>query len=517
VAQSFEPEEPEIVLPPLLLEVEDLSEEQVSAVLPQGDENLLPTISVPLPDVEEISLSGLEFPLDALPDQPPIIGGAASRAKIGSDFFSEGMLGGGTMSHILGDISLYKIGSMPSFSMRFSHSILDGYGFREPGSGFKNREDIIEGTLTFDGETIRSETEANYTDVENGLQQNSDYDSVTHRFYYVGSNFVFSTPKIVKLYADAQFFGVNMILSADSPSNQPELNLTPGLGLGFAFPAVEFGIRGEYAFRTTFDDNDVYHSAGANAFIDAELPLAIDLSVSGGFSWDSLSAFSFPFEISLRGMVRDFFIYGISGGYRIQPAPYAEIWREYPFFDYSDPLEDTEAWFADGNVEFRFLDAFSIKAGAEFSAVSGELTPASTIDTTTGLYNVSVTDDVFHLYLSTEFAYNPGSIFSGSVGWRGQVLQDQDPLRYEHTLSLSLNLQSPNDRVGGALNASFPFDPGFIVPDVSASGFVKITNGVVLWMEALDVFAPLIDDGRIEWGDYEGPGFHFALKLRISL
>ena len=38
--QDFEPEEPGIVLPPMLLQVEDLQVEDVQAALPQEDEQL---------------------------------------------------------------------------------------------------------------------------------------------------------------------------------------------------------------------------------------------------------------------------------------------------------------------------------------------------------------------------------------------------------------------------------------------------------------------------------------------
>ena len=67
-AQDAEPEEPGIVLPPTLLEVEDLQVEEISAVIPEEEIQLLPEIEIPLPQAEDILLPEERFDIP-YPDQ----------------------------------------------------------------------------------------------------------------------------------------------------------------------------------------------------------------------------------------------------------------------------------------------------------------------------------------------------------------------------------------------------------------------------------------------------------------
>ena len=55
-SQDIEPSEPSIVLPAVVLEIEDLSIESITAVLPEDEEILPPEIEFPLPEVGELEV-----------------------------------------------------------------------------------------------------------------------------------------------------------------------------------------------------------------------------------------------------------------------------------------------------------------------------------------------------------------------------------------------------------------------------------------------------------------------------
>jgi len=84
VAQEMEPSEPEIVLPSVVLEIEDLSVENVRAKLPEN-ELVPPEIEVPLPEAEELQI---EEPPSSF--QLPKMGPAPVSGKKGGSFIAEG-------------------------------------------------------------------------------------------------------------------------------------------------------------------------------------------------------------------------------------------------------------------------------------------------------------------------------------------------------------------------------------------------------------------------------------------
>ena len=89
LSQDIEPEEPGIVLPPMLLEVEDLRVEDIHAALPADEEQLTPEITVPLPAADELYLPeevfDVPFPDMILTGQP---GPQGTRPRIDGNLFS---------------------------------------------------------------------------------------------------------------------------------------------------------------------------------------------------------------------------------------------------------------------------------------------------------------------------------------------------------------------------------------------------------------------------------------------
>ncbi|MEE8440156.1 MAG: hypothetical protein V3S41_00420, partial [Spirochaetia bacterium] len=164
VAQDSGPAEPsqtEIIIPEFVLRVEELGVEEVEAVLPSEGELALGMIALPLPGADELVVSDIAFdaPLPAV----------AARSE-GPAVFSTGRLGAGTANHVLGELSIYKLGTDPRFRLGFAHEGLDGFQFNPAGSGYYAFTNTIDAWLSIQSDVLELEGEAGFVEIEKGLQ-----------------------------------------------------------------------------------------------------------------------------------------------------------------------------------------------------------------------------------------------------------------------------------------------------------------------------------------------------------
>ncbi|KPJ87001.1 MAG: hypothetical protein AMS17_09975, partial [Spirochaetes bacterium DG_61] len=108
LCQELEPEEPEIVLPSVILEIEDLSTELVTAALPEEEDLMIPEPQFPLPTAGELEVGepDIDFIL-------PQTGAPMFQLKEGKYLTAEAVLGAGTVNQFYSRISLYFLGDKP--------------------------------------------------------------------------------------------------------------------------------------------------------------------------------------------------------------------------------------------------------------------------------------------------------------------------------------------------------------------------------------------------------------------
>jgi hypothetical protein len=106
-AQEIEPEEPEIVLPRVLLEIEDLSVETITAGLPE-DELLPEELEVPLPEPEDLVIDEPSIMLS-----PPRAESTVLTREEGKYVNFEGVIGVGSRNNFMSGFSLYQFEREP--------------------------------------------------------------------------------------------------------------------------------------------------------------------------------------------------------------------------------------------------------------------------------------------------------------------------------------------------------------------------------------------------------------------
>ena len=121
------PGEPEIIMPQVILQVEDLSVEKVEAQLPPEEELLPPVRTIPTLSEGELAVGEPTIPAAPVEAEGP------SRPSNDRLLSSEVQLGAGTVNMIMGSVALKTLGPDPRFSLQFHHETLDGFGGHAAG------------------------------------------------------------------------------------------------------------------------------------------------------------------------------------------------------------------------------------------------------------------------------------------------------------------------------------------------------------------------------------------------
>ncbi|KPJ79962.1 MAG: hypothetical protein AMS17_21115 [Spirochaetes bacterium DG_61] len=177
VAQDLEPEEPEIVLPSVILEIEDLSVERITAALPEDEVLLTPEPQFPLPEAGELEVGEPEIDFIS-----PQTGTPVFQVKEGKFLTAEAVLGAGTVNNFYGRVSLYFLGEKPEGKILYQHETLDGFSSEPAGSGYNIREDRLESYLNFNLGRVGFKTEGTFADGERGLQGKGNFFSKINRY-----------------------------------------------------------------------------------------------------------------------------------------------------------------------------------------------------------------------------------------------------------------------------------------------------------------------------------------------
>jgi hypothetical protein len=516
------PEEPGIILPTMLLEVEDITIETVDVPLPAEEKIESLDIDIPLPEEEDLYISDDSFSLPVYDQQGNATGDRLSE----SSFFSTGIIGAGSMNHILGSVALYKLGTEPRFRFRFSHEGIDGYGFRAPGSGFFSREDLLEGWLAYRSDSIELETEAGFIEREQGLQGRSDFYSAALRFLSLSPAFLFRPVDFFTLTLDSEVSSGSRIMAVASQlipaERQSEFYVAPQLDLRFAFSSFTIGLTGSYGFQFV---DQTYPVHRASTGIDAELILFDSLILNGSvgsmWQWDPAYRVLLPFQLGLDLSVQSALRIFASGGQRVSYNNYTGLWKDFPLLSMSTALPPSYELFAGGGFSWSIAErVLQLDAGIEFADRKNIINPElnTGFSTAAGTFSFSV-DSMQSLYSDVGVKWKISDLLSFEAGWNAVFLQRSN-LEAAHRLNASFGLVPQDEAYGVSIDAVTKLEGEpmlLLLPNLNASGFVKITDGVRLDLEIKDILSPFLGSGRPGYGPFIEPGFRAILKTQISL
>jgi hypothetical protein len=522
-----EPSDPGLVLPTVVLEIEDLSIETIEAVLPEEEELLPPQRNVPLPEegimeVEEPS------PDVHLPDDDVTIQQAASSA-----FVAEVLLGAGSVNNILSQISFYKLGESPRYKFLFLHEMLDGFSyidsegglaFRDGGTGFNNRIDSLDGSFRWIAPEIETNLEGGFFELEQGLQENSDFYSLINRFISGSAGISFMPFEILELRSSIGSAYASLSLTGDTVpvmevSYPPsELLLYGGIGMDFLFDTVKLGLDTRYTYRTVAGGPDYeFHRLHADVYCGIEFPDSFTLNGRVGYFFSLDEPWLIPFELSLSGNPFEFLSFRFAGGYRIEAYDLMYVWKEFEYMGLPSGLADNHGWFFDTQVKLNADNNLILSLGSVFSTNTIHLSYSDVTDPSTGLFSLAMDHNVQKLTSEAGIRWNVVPWFYLNIKGSGIFLWEPEFVPFCEGLIEGVATDEAG-KYGGQLSFLFEsdFEKKVQIPIFDIALFFKISDNVKLIGEGHDLLYPFLREDRYVREPYTSPGIRGTLKVHIT-
>jgi hypothetical protein len=519
-------EESEIVLPEELLRVEEAAPEELDPDLPALDDTTMAALDTPLPEP-----GVLEVPPELF-DVPPPAGQVLPRADTAAgSLYSNGLFGAGSMSYIVGAISLYRVGATPGFQFDFSHEARDGYNFEEPGNGFFDRNDQIGVSVSGRGESLGGEVEGRFTEEEVGFQGLSTYYSATARRVEGAALMDYAASPIATVTAGGTISTAQRIYNSDGATPSPrdsELVLSPEASLIISTETTDTTISADYRFRSVDgedDSDDLIQTLRGS--IGAETSFWSDLILSGdvGVAWRIGTDAVVPFLFGVTAILTEFLTLDVAGGYETTERSYSAAWGRLPFLSLEDLDGDLllrqDAWFARGGVSVSIWDqTATLEAGAQLEERYGAI-DIDAYDPASGYYNydqITLTRLIPEASLLLE-----GSWWRSRFSWQA-ILGNRSNLEAPQTLGTDFSVFNQTETLRADAILSADLYNTLLAPELTLAGYVSATDSIEISVEVRDIFSFFLDDGRPAVGKevtsdlpFIEPGFLFAVLTRISL
>jgi hypothetical protein len=509
------PEEPQIVLPEVILRIEDFSVENLAgAAAPGGDESLPPARELPLPSAEESLLAE-----SAVPPAPPESEGGpvpATKTQEKKALSAQLELGAGTLSQLYSQVSLFGLGEQPRFRLRFLHDTLDGMGGHPFGSGFNLRQEDLEGGLKFNLGKLGLNFDGGLREEERGLQDQSPFISRIVRSGTLSSELAWPFARHWNLVGSLDGAFASQLFTGTSPEALDELEGSPKLSVEFRTERFWMGVDGSYSYLAY--DGEPSQRGSALARFGVDVAKALRVEGSGGWQWGSLYGHLFPFNLTLTVTPASYLSILASGGYKVEELDARTLLATYPWANLPAQIVDDHGWFADLTTTFTFKRAFTLEAGAHLSWPEAAPEPLTAQDPTTGLYPLQQVAAA-RAAVEASLRWTPASETYVSAGWRMELAEHP---AFTPGTELRLEAGVAGKRWGG--HGSFLFQLGYapappdftLTPVLSLGGFFQASEAIRLDLELEDLLSPLTG-ARLDWAPFVAPGIRGILKVQINL
>jgi hypothetical protein len=514
-AQSLpEPTGPgDLVLPPIVLEVEDLSEVHIEARLPPEEDLLPPDRRFPLPQPGALAI--------VEPSLPPTAGSGQGAGLTGSPLATRAALGVGTLRGMSAGVQLTAAGT-PGLDVSFTHESLDGFAGKPPGSGFDLREDRLSAAVALVPWGADLDIEGIWHDRARGLQGlggTGSYTAATART--IGGSVSLSGRPVgwLTLGGGLEVTNDELVLAGPSPRDVTELGVSPSLSGTAAFGRWSLGLTARYEFHTGTLIADPFvngHRFRTDLAAGVELAPGWLLEAGVGWHWTGEGMSTFPFHAALSGTPLEFLTFSLRGGYRAAAVDLADVLAAHPLLlpDPADPLEDSRGWFGALDLTLGIGGALSATAGLSYASGSGMLDADDTPDTETGLYPV-LQRDIDRLALTAGLRWSIAAWLTLNASLAVN-LPDRPWYEPLGTLNVELTALEAAGRMGATLSAaSEAGSAGIPLPRLDLGGFLRVSPAVRLRLDAGDLLGPLAGP-RIELGAFERPGLRVTGTVQVE-
>jgi hypothetical protein len=524
-AGPAEPEQTDILIPPLILEVPELAVEEVRAVLPNEDELALGQISLPLPGADELSVANLAFDVP-LP--------TAITAPQGPAVFSTGRLGAGTSNRLLGELQVFKLGTDPRFRLGFAHDSLDGFQSRAAGTGFDRQSNSVDAWVSVGSDTLTVEGEVGFTGVETGLQNQSDSIAVETRTTSVTADLEYRPDPLVVVRAEVDGLAAARLESVTGGSAVPrdqEYTLLPSGSATVTIRSLDLIFRTSYFLRLLAENAlPLHQDADLTAGFELTLPRSVALAGHAGIYWDFTNPLEYPWSVSARAVIGDALEVGLAGGYRVERTRMADLWVEdtpwtsAPLIAVgptSGPtLATNSVWYGRADGQWSSASGLSVRSTVDFRSESAVVDLAP-YDTTNDEFPF-VQRPRLVLVPAVGASWQLSPAWQVEAGWTGHFI-DRVTNEPSSEITGAVRFANEPETIRADAEVSSALFPQPAVPELDLRGTFVAGEGVEFVLELRDILSPLFDDVPLAGAEFV-PAFPFirqgfvaTLYTRITL
>jgi len=494
-----------------------------------------------LPDVTTvIDTENLKVEQDALPDfksvlevsgdsgsvtvQLPDVDNQDTQVEVKTDkskgeklIFAEGQIGGGYPFLFAGNFSVFRQTGDSPFKIAFNHDSAAGYAGHALNDGYFDSTTAMDLQRKITRGNFEWNVEGSYNRVENGLQnQGGDVSSVNQNVIGGGTDFKWNLPKGHSIGFGATTQDYIRYANASSTANLADwvkqtqvFSVLPNAFYSWEGYGFKTGVNAEYAFdlykgvsnRGEFTANFSWENPYIKVFTDAGVVVSNKMTMPVTVPFTVGINTSIPVRFSSRNVT-----IAAQGGMISERTSIADYEQKYKFAGFDSLADETTYWYGMFDFVLPVKASFTTNFNTTFKSYAfgnGLYQPVYSQDAVNGLYGF-VKNDV--QCLSTELGMSYFyKMFSVSVNVNGNFI-DIPVMESIFGCSVNMALSSPKGNWGVEGNMEYLFHD---TPDVSLSGFVKISSSAKVIAQIDDLLYLVNPSARRLYGYTSGKGIPY--------
>ena len=511
-SKDMAPEKPDIFLPSVVLEVEDLSVKNIVAPLPE-EEILTPDVNFPLPDEEELKISKTALNIEPMPStvEPAL---ATKKGKLRTNT----TLGVGTLNNFYSYISLYSFATKPEAKLIYEHETADGFSGKPSSIGYSVRNDDVHAGINYKMNRLNIEGDSGFNEVERGLQEESAYFSKINRFIEFNANVSYNISDKVGLFGklENRFDSQRLTGGVVPYDGKIEYCVSPSVKAEYKLKNGTLGLKGYFGYRGVSGDKNLsLNRFSVGSYFDFNI--SDKNSIKGGVDgyWNSANTSYVPFYIGVQSTVNEFLSISGEGGYRLIINDLYKVFKDFPYVDIPATLSDSTEWYLNAGAMWIASEKWVFTSRIEFSRFYNKPGFNSNL-TSNGLFEVD--------------EYN-GKMLSGNLGARW-ILNDIFSARFRlialfgdvpenmNQLEGMVNLEgiSKNGKFGGTSEVEYSMNRinNEQIPQFNLGAFYRINDYFTFSLEANDILQPIFNKKRYSFYPYLDRGFFLTIKTSVN-